>query len=304
MSLFANNGSKSCGGSTLFRDTSKLLHINNTISQLVTKNVTERIERSNLLYKNLYDDVGNDIQNILTAFVTGSDELKTLIDYENYGALADKLHSHLNEDNQDLENFRNLLIDAIEGAKKSSNRILEQEHAYKKLLDAYNSLLANEGSSNMILEAEASMTVSAMVKPEILEYIHRGYQIVDGDGNLIPLDMTILAEIRKDLDITTLNKALDYKEIRKDIDITTLNKALDYKEIRKDIDITTLNKALGKNEIVESKSSCNHVSRWALKPTNTECRTDYKPINELYVKTINPIPKTMAKITGIVTNKS
>ena len=122
MSLFANNGSKSSGGSTLFRDTDKVSHINNIVTQSVTKNVTERIERSNLLYKNLYDDVGNDIQNILTAFVTGSDELKTLIDYENYGALADKLHSHLNEDNQDLENFRNLLIDAIEGAKKSSKR--------------------------------------------------------------------------------------------------------------------------------------------------------------------------------------
>ena len=303
MSLFANNGSKSSCGSTLFRDTSKLLHINNTISQLVTKNVTERIERSNLLYKNLYDDVGNDIQNILTAFVTGSDELKTLIDYENYGALADKLHSHLNEDNQDLENFRNLLIDAIEGAKKSSNRILEQEHAYKKLLDAYNSLI-NPNTIPAILEASTTSELAAEIKPEILEYIHRGYQIVDGDGKLIPLDMTIIAEIRKDLDITTLKKTLDNNEIRKDLDITTLKKTLDYKEIRKDIDITTLNKALGKNEIVESKSSRNHVSRWALKPTNTECRTDYKPINELYVKTINPIPKTMAKITGIVTNKS
>jgi len=295
MSLFGNNnGSKCSGGATLFRDSGKIINLNNIVTQVVTKNVTERIERSNLLYKNLYDDVGVNIKNILTAFVTGSDELKTLIDYENYNALADKLHSHLNEDNKDLENFRNLLIDAVEGAKKSSNRILEQEFAYKKLLDAYNSLLADERPSNMILEAEASMTVSAMVKPEVLEYIRRGYQIVDEDGNLIPMDMTILAEIRKDLDITNTN----------------INKDLGNKEIRKDLDITNINKDLG-----------TRVSRWALKPNNTEYRRDYKhpprphrhvyirtysSINELYIKATNPVPTSMPNImtknTEVVTN--
>ena len=199
MSLFANNnGSKCSRGGTLFRDTEKIVNITNIVTQVVTKKVTERIEGSNLLYKNLYDDVGLNIKNILTAFVTGSNDLKTLIDYENYSTLADKLHSHLNEDNKDLEQFRNLLIDAVEGAKKSSNRILEQEHAYKKLLDAYNSLI-NPNTKPTVLEASTTSQLAAEIKPEILEYIRRGYQIVDEDGNLIPLDMNVLAQIRKEL---------------------------------------------------------------------------------------------------------
>ena len=108
------------------------------------------------------------------------------------------------------------------------------------------------------------------------------------------MDMTILAEIRKDLDITNTN----------------INKDLGNKEIRKDLDITNINKDLG-----------TRVSRWALKPNNTEYRRDYKhpprphrhvyirtysSINELYIKATNPVPTSMPNImtknTEVVTN--
>jgi hypothetical protein len=195
MSLFS--GSKVISN-TLFDDTKKIVNITNIVTAVVTEKVTERIEGTQLLYSNLYDDVGVSIKNILTAFVTGSDELTTLIDYENYSILADKLHSHFNDDNENLEEFRNLLINAIEGVKHSNNRMLEQEHAYKKLLDAFNALV-NQESKPTILEASTTSELAAEIKPEILEYIRRGYQIVDEDGNLIPLDMNVLAQIRKEL---------------------------------------------------------------------------------------------------------
>ena len=69
------------------------------------------------------------------------------------------------------------------------------------MLYAYNSVVENAGPSALIIEAEASMNVTADVKEEILEYIRRGNQIVDDEGNLIPIDMQILAQIRIDLNL-------------------------------------------------------------------------------------------------------
>ena len=178
--------------------TSQLIYTSNLINPSNCTNYSNNRLKS---LDNMYDDVGESISNILHSFVNGNDDLKILINYENYNILADKLYSHFNGDNNTLENFRNLLVSAIEGVKHSDNRIKEQEQAYFTLLQSYNSLLNNtENSSDaMILEARTSVDVTAQIKPEILEYISRGYKIVDNEGNLIPLDMDVLSKIREDL---------------------------------------------------------------------------------------------------------
>ena len=37
------------------------------------------------------------------------------------------------------------------------------------------------------------------IRPEILIYVKMGYKLVDADGHLIPIDMTILAQILREL---------------------------------------------------------------------------------------------------------
>ena len=202
MSLFGSNNSNSGGKSNMFRDTDKIISVTNIVTTVVTVNVTDKIEKLHLLYDNMYNDVGITIKNIFGSFVNGSSDLQVLLNYDNYNILADRLYSHLNESNVNFEKFRNLLVDAVEGVKHSNNRIKEQEHAYLTLLYAYNYVVSKEVENTPLLEAEESLSVTADVKEEILEYIRRGYQIVDDDGNLIPIDMNVLAQIRIDLEMT------------------------------------------------------------------------------------------------------
>jgi len=199
MSLFGNNSSNFGGRrSNVFRDTGKIVYITKIVTQTVTNNISGD---GSLIYDKMYNDVGPTIINIFDAFVTGSEDLKILIDYENYNLLADKLYSHLNHKDENFENFRNLIVGAVEGIKHCDNKIKEQEHAYLTLLYAYNSVVENSGPDALLLEAEASMAVTAQIKDEIVEYIRRGYQIVDDEGNLIPIDIDILAQIREDLNL-------------------------------------------------------------------------------------------------------
>ena len=183
---------------TLFSNSAKIVNINKTVTRIVTKTVTEDIKSINLLYDNLYNDIGTDITNILNSFVTGSEDLTTLIDYESYSNLSQKFHNHLHLTNENFELFRKLLMDSIEGVKHSNNRILEQEAAYTKLLRAYN-LLIEPNKSSVILDMSIETPLAAQVKPEVLEYIRRGNKIVDEDGKLIPIDMDILGDILNEM---------------------------------------------------------------------------------------------------------
>ena len=221
MSLFGNNSSNIGGGgrSNIFRDTEKIVSIRKIVTQVVTQVVTlkvtneirEKMGDIQLLYDNsyclyneydnLYNDVGPTIRNIFSSFVNGSEDLRILINYDNFNVLADKLYSHFNENNENLENFRNMLIDAVEGVKHCDNKIKEQEHAYLTLLYAYNSVVEAAGPTASIIETESSISVTAQIRAEIVEYISRGYQIVDDEGNLIPIDMDILAQIRTELNL-------------------------------------------------------------------------------------------------------
>ena len=153
------------------------------------------------LMKNLYHEVGDAIKCILKAFAKGSGNLDELLEYENYSALSDKLYALKYENNVDYERFRNILIDAVEGAKKNNNRIGEQDDAYKKLKKLYDDLLETKRKGPSILSAEVQLTTVAVIRPEILEYIRRGYKLVNDKNEQIPLDMDVLAEIRKELHI-------------------------------------------------------------------------------------------------------
>ena len=211
MSLFANNSSKLNGRhsharkcnaiNSLFRESEKIINVTKIVTQVVTLNVTKKIEAINLLYDNLYDDVGEAIRNIFKAFANGSDELRILINFENFTNLAEKLYTHFSEDNANLEKFRNMLIDALEGVRHCDNKMQEQQHAYNTLLTSYN-FIAGVGEDSPLIEVSAPISTVATIRPEIVEYINRGYSIVDDEGNLIPINMTILAQIREELNLT------------------------------------------------------------------------------------------------------
>ena len=153
------------------------------------------------LMKNLYHEVGDAIKCILKAFAQGSGNLDNLLEYENYSALSDKLYALKCENNVHYERFRNILIDAVEGAKKNNNRIGEQDDAYKTLKKLYDDLLETKRKGPSLLSAEVQLTTVAVIRPEIIEYIRRGYKLVNDKNEQIPLDMDVLAEIRKELHI-------------------------------------------------------------------------------------------------------
>jgi len=180
-------------GVSLFRDEKKIRTVN--------------VKCSDVQYANLYNNVGLPITNILNAFVEGSDELNTLVNYDNYAHLSDLLYASKIPSNTFYENYRRILIDSVEGAKHCSNRITEQTNIYNNLLADYNQLLSNKSISGPILEESASVDTVAIIKPEILKYFSMGYKLVNDDGQLIPIDMEVLAQIRKDLDL--LNEKIE-----------------------------------------------------------------------------------------------
>ena len=152
------------------------------------------------LMKQLYEEAGESIETILEAFVNEDDSLPVLLEHENYARLADILHSLKNEDNVLFETFRQLLVDSIEGTKKSDNRQGEQDTEYKQLLALYNTLRA-EYEQAPLFQVEADLDTAAEVLPEITEYLRRGNKLVNESGKLIPIDMDVLGEIRADLGI-------------------------------------------------------------------------------------------------------
>jgi hypothetical protein len=199
MSLFANNynnkfrhqfiNSSKCVR-TLFRNNNR------------TGNNIKGNSRCDLAYQDLYDDVGTDITNILSAFITGSKRLETLIDYNNYSTLADKFYSNSSANCEVYELYRHLLIDAVEGVKQCDNRTKEANNAYNALLNEYNKLLSGAPLPTELLADTVNLNVVANIKPELVEYVARGYKLVDLCGDLIPINLIVLAEIREQLGLT------------------------------------------------------------------------------------------------------
>jgi hypothetical protein len=178
-----------------------LFHTNNNIS-IFRHKYNKKTDAT--IYKRLYDDVGGDIKNIFTTFVDSIEEFDKLVNYENYVDLADRIYEKALPNNIYYESYRNLLIATIEGSKHYNNRMLSQKYMYQQLLDAYNNLLIEQEQSETkyVLNFKTTINSVANVKPEILEYVRRGYTILDENGKLKALDITILGEIRKELNIT------------------------------------------------------------------------------------------------------
>ena len=153
------------------------------------------------LMNNLYNTVGESIKTILIEFAKGSDQIDELLEYECYSALSDKLYALKCEKNIEYERFRKILVDAVEGAKKNTNRIGEQDHAYQKLKQLYDDLLESKRRGPSLLSANMTMTTPAIIRPDIMEYIRRSHKLVNDNNEQIPLDMDILAQIREDLQL-------------------------------------------------------------------------------------------------------
>ena len=153
------------------------------------------------LMNNLYNTVGESIKTILIEFAKGSDQIDELLEYECYSALSDKLYALKCEKNIEYERFRKILVDAVEGAKKNTNRIGEQDHAYQKLKQLYDDLLESKRRGPSLLSANMTMTTPAIIRPDIMEYIRCSHKLVNDNNEQIPLDMDILAQIREDLQL-------------------------------------------------------------------------------------------------------
>lgn len=172
-----------------------------TSTSTSTSNTTKTI----ISYVELQNDVGSEITLILEAFTTGSSDLEVLLEYDSYNALADKLASYEKTGSDNLsktfEEYRKLLIFSIEAAKRADTRQKEQTAAFNDLQARYDAYL-NPTPSNSVLETSAYLNTIALAKPEIVEYIKRGYNIIDADGYLIPIDMAVIANIRTQLNLS------------------------------------------------------------------------------------------------------
>jgi len=153
-------------------------------------------------YDELYLNVGEIITNIYSVFCDDNNQLADLIDmlnFNNYATLADKFYLSANIDNRTFRKFRHLLIQSIETLKCGNIRAQEQEIAFQKLLDEFNSLTEEKEAITTLFTAEATLDTPLGIKPEISEYVKRGYKLVDDNGIPIVIDMSILAQIRSDL---------------------------------------------------------------------------------------------------------
>jgi len=158
------------------------------------------------LMKHLYKDIGEQLEQILKHYIQGSDELNDLIKYDTYADLADKLYASRAENNELFEQFRLILIDAITGVKNNNDREQASKYAYEKLLQLYEKLKSEKDEANNAMSVSESLDTTGMVKPEITEYLKRGYKLVDERGSIIPLNMDVIAQIRNEI---ACNRLLD-----------------------------------------------------------------------------------------------
>jgi hypothetical protein len=180
-------------------------HKRHICNKKCNKNAENLFEKS---MKQLYEEAGKSIKLILYAFKNKDDSLSELLVDVNYSKIENLLNSLKGHDDSLFEQFRLLLVNSIEGIK---NRYNENDTEYNELLTLYNALkleydelltrydeLQLEYNNLPILRATADLDVIG-VSLEITEYIRRGYKIVNDQGELIPIDMDILNEIKKEL---------------------------------------------------------------------------------------------------------
>ena len=151
--------------------------------------------------KQLYEEVGDSIKTILVAFKNDDNEsLSVLLADENYLKLETQLESFKGTDGSLFEMFRRLLTEALEGVKNGYKRMVDKKSAFDRLLKLYKALHTIT-TGQELLNTETDINVVAGILPEITEYIRRGYKLVNEQGELIPIDIDILNQIRRDMGI-------------------------------------------------------------------------------------------------------
>jgi hypothetical protein len=112
----------------------------------------------------------------------------------------DKLYSD-KTDNKLFIQYKQILTTSIEGIQKNGNNLNIINNEYQQLLELYN-ILKTKIIDNSIISATTEITVLAEIKPEITEYIRRGYSLIDNSGNLIPINQDVITQIKIDLQIS------------------------------------------------------------------------------------------------------
>lgn len=152
----------------------------------------------------LQNNVGSDVTAILNEFTIGSNDLNTL-EYDKYTSLAGKILSYTKNGRDTpsitFEFYRRMIVAAIEAAKLADIRQKEQANVNSELQSKYDELLKNNTKHATFIGATETLNIVANVRPEIVEYIRRGYHILDAEGRLIQIDMDVIAKIRRELNI-------------------------------------------------------------------------------------------------------
>ena len=149
--------------------------------------------------KKLYDNIGNNIEQILNNFMLGINESNFETNAA-YKKILDNLYLD-KTDNKLFIQYKQILTTSIEGIQKNGNNLNIINNEYQQLLELYN-ILKTKIIDNSIISATTEITVLAEIKPEITEYIRRGYSLIDNSGNLIPINQDVITQIKIDLQIS------------------------------------------------------------------------------------------------------
>ena len=200
--MFARNKKKA----TLFRSVADVYYATSvTSTNIATVSVTSTSVAN--VYIELQNDVGGEINTILDAFTAGGDDLDNVLSSDAYDTTVTKLTSYTNTGtdsaSKTFEEYRKLLVYALDAAQQASVRQQAQTVALAELQLKYDLLLSQTlCKKNVYIFGEsASLTTAAEISPELIEYIKQGYKIVDDFGELIPFNEEVMASIRNELNL-------------------------------------------------------------------------------------------------------
>lgn len=147
-------------------------------------------------YELLYKSVGKEVNEILTAFKTRNSTLDSLLAYDKYIRLSNVLLSYKSI-TPVFEFYRKFLTNAIEAAQMANSIHFEHTHKLAEIRLHYEKQMRIKNKNVFeLMNVDKTIDIVPTLSPEIVEYVKRGYKLVDKDGYLIPIDMDIIASIR------------------------------------------------------------------------------------------------------------
>lgn len=191
---------------SMVRSTSDIYYSTSTITNIssISSTSTSTTTSVSVNYVSLQNDVGEEINTILETVIEGSNDLTDVLSDDNYSNIVNKLNNYTNTgtDNtsKTFEEYRKLLVYSLEAVKQADIRQKEQLAAYEELQAKYNAVL-NPAYPKAFMEVSADLNTSGVPKPEIVEYVKRGYSLIDEYGFLVPLDLVVIDQIKIDLNL-------------------------------------------------------------------------------------------------------